>query len=147
MTPCQKLLKQEGTARRIESMQQSSATPSLHLWFLGVEEDCCMLSILLAVPSCFNSFWHGVIPTFYFIINNNTQKAALAKLPLTTHPHERAEPHTLQTQFTPACTTWPSPLPCETPDLPDLPTLPPTPATGPRSPISCRGLVLKLTWV
>ena len=22
-----------------------------------------MLSILLAVPSCFNSFWHGVIPT------------------------------------------------------------------------------------
>ena len=28
-------------------MQQSSATPSLHLWFLGVAEDCCMLSILL----------------------------------------------------------------------------------------------------
>ena len=56
MTPCQKLLKQEGTARRSESMQQSSATPSLHLWFLGVAEDCCMLSILLAVPSCFNSF-------------------------------------------------------------------------------------------
>ena len=27
MTPCQTLLKQEGTARRIESMQQSSATP------------------------------------------------------------------------------------------------------------------------
>ena len=56
MTPCQKLLKQEGTRQgsRIESMQQSSATPSLHLWFLGVAEDCCMLSILLAVPSCFN---------------------------------------------------------------------------------------------
>ena len=70
MTPCQKLLKQEGTARRIESMQQSSATPSLHLWFLGVAEDCCMLSILLAVPSCFNSFWHGVIPTSYFIFND-----------------------------------------------------------------------------
>ena len=62
--------KQEGTARRIESMQQSSATPSLHLWFLGVAEDCCMLSILLAVPSCFNSFWHGVIPTSYFIFND-----------------------------------------------------------------------------
>ena len=61
MTPCQKLLKQEGTARRIKSMQQSLATPSLHLWFLGVAEDCCMLSILLAVPSCFNSFWHGGI--------------------------------------------------------------------------------------
>ena len=70
MTLCQKLLKQEGTARRIESMQQSSATPSLHLWFLGVAEDCCMLSILLAVPSCFNSFWHGVIPTSYFIFND-----------------------------------------------------------------------------
>ena len=70
MTPCQKLLKQEGTARRIESMQQSSTTQSLHLWFLGVAEDCCMLSILLAVPSCFNSFWHGVIPTSYFIFND-----------------------------------------------------------------------------
>ena len=34
------------------------------------EEDCCMLSILLAVPSCFNSFWHGVIPTSYFIFND-----------------------------------------------------------------------------
>ena len=53
-----------GTARRIESMQQSSATPSLYTSsFLGVAEDCCMLSILLAVPSCFNSFWDGVIPT------------------------------------------------------------------------------------
>ena len=58
----------DDTARRIESMQQSSATPSLHLWFLGVAEDCCMLSI--AVPSCFNSFWHGVIPTSYFIFND-----------------------------------------------------------------------------
>ena len=60
----------ESTARRIESMQQSSATPSLHLWFLGVAEDCYMLSILLTVPSCFNSFWHGVIPTSYFIFND-----------------------------------------------------------------------------
>ena len=51
-------------------MQQSSATPSLHLWFLGVAEDCCMLSILLAVPSCIYSFWHGVIPTSYFIFND-----------------------------------------------------------------------------
>ena len=51
-------------------MQQSSATPSLHLWFLGVAEDCCMHSILLAVRSCFNGFWHGVIPTSYFIFND-----------------------------------------------------------------------------
>ena len=38
MTPCQKLLKQEGTARRIESMQQSSATQSLHLSFWGLRK-------------------------------------------------------------------------------------------------------------
>ena len=48
-------------------MQQSSATQSLHLSFWGVAEDCCMLSLLLAVPSCIYSFWHGVIPTSYFI--------------------------------------------------------------------------------
>ena len=30
----------------VESMQQSSATPSLHLIFLGVAEDCCMLSTI-----------------------------------------------------------------------------------------------------
>ena len=29
-----------------------------------------MLSILLAVPSCFNSVWHGVIPTSYLIFND-----------------------------------------------------------------------------
>ena len=52
MTPCQKLYLQEGTARRIESMQQSSATQSLHLWFLGVVEDRCILSILLADSQC-----------------------------------------------------------------------------------------------
>ena len=51
-------------------MQQSSATHSLHLDFLGVVEDCCMLSILLAVPSCTYSFWQGVIPTSYFIFND-----------------------------------------------------------------------------
>ena len=26
-----------------------------------------MVSLLLAVPSCIYSFWHGVIPTSYFI--------------------------------------------------------------------------------
>ena len=51
-------------------MQQSSATPSLHLWLWGVAEDCCMLSILLAVPSCIYSFWYGIIPTSYFIFND-----------------------------------------------------------------------------
>ena len=66
ITPCQKLLKQEGTARRIESTQQSSATQRCR-----EGEDCSMLSILLAVPSCFNSFWHGVIPTSYFIFSTH----------------------------------------------------------------------------
>ena len=45
-------------------MQQYLATPSLHLWFLGVAEDFCMFSV---VPSCIYSFGHGVIPTSYFI--------------------------------------------------------------------------------
>ena len=39
-------------------------------FFGGVAEDCCMLSIHLVVPSCFNSFWHGVIPTSFFIFND-----------------------------------------------------------------------------
>ena len=38
MTPCQKLLKQEDTVRRIENMQQSSATPSLHLGFWKLQK-------------------------------------------------------------------------------------------------------------
>ena len=29
-----------------------------------------MLSLLLAVPSCSCSFWHGIIPTSYFIFND-----------------------------------------------------------------------------
>ena len=59
-------------------MQQSSATPSLHLDFLGVAEDCCMLSILLAVPSCTYSFWHSVtvIPTSYDFYTCNTKGLA-----------------------------------------------------------------------
>ena len=58
------------TLEVVRNHNQSRLTPSLHLWFLGVAEDCCMLSILLAVPSCLNSFWHGVIPTSYFIFND-----------------------------------------------------------------------------
>ena len=41
--------KQEGTARKIESMQQSSATPKTPRCREGIADDCCML---LAVPSC-----------------------------------------------------------------------------------------------
>ena len=56
MTLCQKLLKQEGTTTRIESMQQSSATPLPTSRVLGVAEDCCMLSIILAVPCCSGTY-------------------------------------------------------------------------------------------
>ena len=38
MTPCQKLVKQEGTAKRTESMQQSSATPSYIFGFWGLRK-------------------------------------------------------------------------------------------------------------
>ena len=44
--------------------------PNPYIFVLGVAEDCCMLSLLLAVPSCIYSFWHGVIPTSYFIFND-----------------------------------------------------------------------------
>ena len=46
---------------RVESMQQSSATPSLHI--------VACSQPYLAVLSCIYSFWHGVIPTSYFIFN------------------------------------------------------------------------------
>ena len=50
-------------------MQQSSATPKNQRCRDWVAEDSCILSILLGVPSCIYSFWHGVIPTSYFIFN------------------------------------------------------------------------------
>ena len=55
MTPCQKLLKQEGSARWIESMQQSSATPSLHLVFWGLRKivACSQSSSSSLHPSTF----------------------------------------------------------------------------------------------
>ena len=55
MTPCQKLLKQEGTARRIESMQQS------------VAEDCCMLSMCLLVSIVFGMV-SSLHPTSFLMI-------------------------------------------------------------------------------
>ena len=48
-------------------MQQSSATSKKQDVGIGLRKICCMLSILLVVPSCIYSFWHGVIPTSYFI--------------------------------------------------------------------------------
>ena len=54
----------------VESMQQSSATPSLHLGFLGLRKIVACSQPYLAVASCIYSFWHGVIPTSYFIFND-----------------------------------------------------------------------------
>ena len=51
-------------------MQQSSATPSLHLCFSGLRKIVACSQPYLAVLSCIYSFWHGVIPTSYFIFND-----------------------------------------------------------------------------
>ena len=51
-------------------MQQSSATPSLHLGFLGLRKIVACSQPYLAVASCTYSFWHGAIPTSYFIFND-----------------------------------------------------------------------------
>ena len=51
-------------------MQQSSATPSLHLCFWGLRKIVACSQPYLAVLSCIYSFWHGVIPTSYFIFND-----------------------------------------------------------------------------
>ena len=48
-------------------MQQSSATPSLHLCFSGLRKIVACSQPYLAVLSCIYSFCHGVIPTSYFI--------------------------------------------------------------------------------
>ena len=61
-------------------MQQSSATPSLHLWFLEVAEDCCMLSILLAVllVSTVLGTVSSLHPTSYFYTCNRNSDGVLA---------------------------------------------------------------------
>ena len=55
---------------RVESMQQSSATPSLHLCFSGLQKIVACSQPYLAVLSCIYSFWHCVIPTSYFIFTD-----------------------------------------------------------------------------
>ena len=56
-------------------MQQSSATPPYILVFGG----CGRLLHALNPPSCIYSFWHGVIPTSYFIFYTCTQSAPQVK--------------------------------------------------------------------
>ena len=52
------------------SIQQSSATPSLHLCFWGLREIVGYSHSYLAGPSCITSFWHCVIPTAFFVLND-----------------------------------------------------------------------------
>ena len=70
MTPCQKLLKQEGTARRIESMQQSSATPSLHLGFWGLQKivTCSQSSSQYLLVSIVFGTVSSLHPTSFLVI-------------------------------------------------------------------------------
>ena len=44
--------------------------PSLHLCFSGLRKIVACSQPYLAVLSCIYSFWHGVIPTSYFIFND-----------------------------------------------------------------------------
>ena len=55
---------------RVESMQQSSATPKNKDVGRGLRKIVACSQPYLAVLSCIYSFWHGVIPTSYFIFND-----------------------------------------------------------------------------
>ena len=70
MTPCQKLLKQEGTARRIESMQQSSATPQNQICREGVAEDfaCSQSSSQCLLVSTVFGMVSSLHPTSFLMI-------------------------------------------------------------------------------
>ena len=51
-------------------MQQSSATPKNKDVGRGLRKIVACSQPYLAVLSCIYSFWHGVIPTSYFIFND-----------------------------------------------------------------------------
>ena len=61
---CTRILVAYSTSVKIIKIEEGCGDDSV------VAEDCRMLSIHLAVPSCFNSIWHGVIPTSFFIFND-----------------------------------------------------------------------------
>ena len=54
----------------VESMQQSSATPKNQDVGRGLRKIVACSQPYLTVASCIYSFWHGVIPTSYFIFND-----------------------------------------------------------------------------
>ena len=87
MTPGQKLLKKEGTVRRIESMQQSSATPKnqdvgIGLWKIVVcsqsSSQCLLavfamvfillLSLLCSKCTCSSTQWSDITRSCYTYI-------------------------------------------------------------------------------
>ena len=56
------------TRKHCEIGEQSSATPSLHLVFWGLQKIVACSQPYLAVPSCIYCFWYSVIPTFIFTL-------------------------------------------------------------------------------
>ena len=67
MTPGQKCRHKKALRGRIESMQQSSAIPKNREVGRGLQKIVACSQFYLAVPSCVNSFWHGVIPTSWIL--------------------------------------------------------------------------------
>ena len=104
----------------VESMQQSSATPSLHLGFLGLRKIVACSQPYLAVASCIYSFWHGVIPTSYFIFNGSvgdpdTHSTAWAIRVMTSSKH-----HSCFRCAGSDCSREVVPTPIHTPETTDL---------------------------
>ena len=62
---------EEGTVRWIEGMQTIFRNPQKPRYREGFLD---ILSIHLGVPSCFNSFWHSVIHTCFFIFTLVSQQ-------------------------------------------------------------------------
>ena len=65
MVPCQNLLKQEGTVRRIDNMQQSSATHSLYILLFGGYRRLLHAVNPPRSAFLFQKFGHGTLPTSY----------------------------------------------------------------------------------
>ena len=61
--------KTENTRKHCKVGLRACNNPSLHLCFSGLQKIVAYSQPYLAVLSCIYSFWHGVIPTSYFIFN------------------------------------------------------------------------------
>ena len=66
--------------RRVESMQQSSATPKNQDVGRGLRKIVACSQPYLAVLSCIYSFGYGVIPTSYFIFSPSFMQHTLTRI-------------------------------------------------------------------